>query len=416
MKKLFFLLAMLAGVAASAQTLSIKITKMDYATKIATCDISWTGRNATHLSDVWVFVDYIEISGNAPAGSWQPAAITGATVTTKTTGNAAASTVVSNTRGVWVKSTVSGANFTGQVILQLSGVPAKFDACAYATDYPPNARALNRNNYTLHGTPPFVVNDVKLGSSVINYSGTITSLTDATGAPGIPGISLGGLGEQPTEAGCVAGLAISPDNVCVTPASVGCNNSTLNLGIVSFTAGTEVIITGNGISQIWSRPVTATGCQKTTYYGGPDNPYNTVDRFNADCRTAPGYAGDYFSWCAILHHADKLCPYPWRLPSVAEYIKLDIAMGGTGQKRVDAAFITNKYGGVWMSDLPGLVNSTNVINVPGRGWYAITQLSDKLNGSVNCRGQLDPSGNPAGTISFQETHTRGNGYIVRCIR
>ncbi|MDR2804754.1 MAG: hypothetical protein LBB85_03805, partial [Dysgonamonadaceae bacterium] len=59
--KIFFLFAMFVSIAASAQTLDIKITTIDYSKKIATCDLSWTGRNATHLSDVWVFVDYIEI-------------------------------------------------------------------------------------------------------------------------------------------------------------------------------------------------------------------------------------------------------------------------------------------------------------------------------------------------------------------
>jgi hypothetical protein len=185
MKKTFFLFAMLASVTASAQTLNIQITKMDYSTKIATCDISWTGRNATHLSDVWVFVDYIEISGNAPAGSWQPAAITGATVTKNTTGNAAASIVSGNTRGVWVKSTTFGANFTGEVKLQLSSVPAKFNACAYVTDYPPNAASYNAGTYTLKGTKPFTITGNGVIQNGNKYVGTvINSLTDATGCPG----------------------------------------------------------------------------------------------------------------------------------------------------------------------------------------------------------------------------------------
>jgi hypothetical protein len=183
MKKLFFFFAMLAGVAASAQTLNIQITKIDYSTKIATCDLSWTARNATHLSDVWIFVDYIEISGNTTIGGWETAAITGATVTTKTTGNATASIVSGNTRGVWIKSTASGANFTGQIILQLSTVPAKFNACAYASDYPPNAAAVSSGTYTLKGTTPFKINTTTINDT--KYTGALqNSLTDATGCPG----------------------------------------------------------------------------------------------------------------------------------------------------------------------------------------------------------------------------------------
>jgi hypothetical protein len=188
MKKFFFLFTMLVSITTSAQTLSIKIATINYSTKIATCNLSWTARNATHLSDVWVFVDYIEISGNTTTGSWKPATITGATVTQKTTGNATASTVSGNTRGVWIKSVTSGTNFTGQITLQLSGVSAKFNACAYATDYPPNAKITagiySKGTYTLKGTKPFLIN----GSISVNAntysSGNITTITDATKCPG----------------------------------------------------------------------------------------------------------------------------------------------------------------------------------------------------------------------------------------
>jgi hypothetical protein len=187
MKKIFFFFAMLASVAASAQTLSIKIATIDYSTKIATCDLSWTARNATHLSDVWVFVDYIEISGNTTTGTWKPATVTGATITQTTTGNVTASTVSGNTRGVWIKSVSSGANFTGKIVLQLSGVPAEFSACAYASDYPPNAVINAGGGYTLKGTAPFTITYNESSATVTNEktfnAGCITSITDATGNP-----------------------------------------------------------------------------------------------------------------------------------------------------------------------------------------------------------------------------------------
>jgi hypothetical protein len=185
MKKLFFLFAMLASVAASAQTLSIKITNIDYSTKIATCDISWTGRNDNHRSDVWVFADYIEISGSATTGAWQPAEITGATVTANTSGNATVATVAGNTRGVWIKSTAYGAAFTGKIVIQLSNVPAKFNACAYASDYPPNAASYSSGTYTLKGTQPFIITGNGTIQNGNKYVGTvINSMTDATGCPG----------------------------------------------------------------------------------------------------------------------------------------------------------------------------------------------------------------------------------------
>jgi hypothetical protein len=183
MKNTFFFLAMLASVATSAQTLSIKITNIDYFTKIAICDLSWTGRDAYHRSDVWVFVDYIELSGNTTTGSWQPAGITGATVTASTTGSAAVATETGNTRGVWIKSNTYGAAFTGKIAIQLNNVPAIFNACAYATDYPPNATSYNAGTYTLKGTKSFKINGAMVNDN--KYTVTkITSMTDATGCPG----------------------------------------------------------------------------------------------------------------------------------------------------------------------------------------------------------------------------------------
>ena len=193
MKTTLLLFTLLAGISASAQTLSIKVTTLDISNKTVVCDLSWTGRNTTRLSNVWVFVDYIDISGNMPASNWKPAAVTGATVTQQTTGTVTVSKVSGNTRGVWVKSTRSGNNFTGKIILQLSNVPAQFNACAYASDYPPNG-AIKNGVYTLQGSPPFtlIAADGKTKQQVNGYSIPISSLTitpvtltDITGCPGI---------------------------------------------------------------------------------------------------------------------------------------------------------------------------------------------------------------------------------------
>jgi hypothetical protein len=231
MKKILFFSAMLVTVAANAQTMDINIATIDYSTKIAVCNLSWTARNATHLSDVWVFVDYIEISGNATTGSWQPAAITGATVTQKTTGNATASTVSDNTRGVWIKSVTSGANFTGQIALQLSSVSAKFNACAYATDYPPNAATYNAGTYTLKGTKPFTINN-NVPVNDTKYSGVINAITDATGCPGVLGRDVPVNG-----ATCAPGLT-AVNGYCrdlvADGASVKCGLEIISIGNISY--------------------------------------------------------------------------------------------------------------------------------------------------------------------------------------
>jgi len=127
----------------------------------------------------------------------------------------------------------------------------------------------------------------------------------------------------------------------------GCNSDTpswgSSLGTVTFDRrGHNTTIRGRGanshIHQTWSGAVTATNCQKTAFEGG------WRDNFNADCRSNPNNSGgDLFSWCAVLRFGHVLCPHPWRVPTRQDFVNLDIAMGGTGNFRVDLGFIHNHY-------------------------------------------------------------------------
>ncbi len=151
----------------------------DYANKRVTFNLSWAAgtRNATHNAKVWVLVDYQEVTNPNTTGAWQRATVVSATATN--------GTVSGNTgRGFYLQGT-DGA-FSSTVTVTLSGVPAKFNWCAYATDYPPNAAAYNNGTYTLKGTMPFTVNGTTTITSDI-YSGTINTITDATGCPGCIG-------------------------------------------------------------------------------------------------------------------------------------------------------------------------------------------------------------------------------------
>ncbi|MDR3132883.1 MAG: hypothetical protein LBU42_02535 [Prevotellaceae bacterium] len=194
MKKILFLFTMLASIAASAQRttpVTIANTKVDYSTtKTVTFDLSWKGSDATHRDEVWVFVDIQPITGANTLGSWSPATLVpGATTITGGNGNQYSSLtyteVSGNTRGLWVKGTASNATsiFAATVKVTLAnGTPAKFNACAYATDYPPNATSYNSGTYTLKGTQAFIINGTTISGD--KYSGNINSLTDPTGCPG----------------------------------------------------------------------------------------------------------------------------------------------------------------------------------------------------------------------------------------
>jgi hypothetical protein len=180
MRTTFFFFAMLASVAASAQsTVQILPISATYTTSpTVKFRVSWTNQStAGHPPKVWIIIDYDKVENNTAAHNWQPAAITGAVQ--KTAGTVSQQSA----RGFFLEGTTTG--FSSDVTVSLSGMPAKFNWCAFALDYPPNATVKAGGGYDLHGSPPFTVNGAQLGAGVTTFgAGTcITSITDATGNP-----------------------------------------------------------------------------------------------------------------------------------------------------------------------------------------------------------------------------------------
>jgi hypothetical protein len=162
-------------------TVEVENASVNYATKQVTFRVKWTDQSTPeHRNKVWIFVDYQGVNGIEAAASWTPATITG----TPTVSNGTVSE--QNARGFYL--TGSTTNFESGVTVTLSsGTPAKFNWCAYATDYPPKAILGSNHEYNLHGTAPFVINDLVLldGATTHHSETTITSFTDATGCPGV---------------------------------------------------------------------------------------------------------------------------------------------------------------------------------------------------------------------------------------
>ncbi len=189
MRKLILLLSLLPLWGLGGRlfaAVQVKSISADYANKRVTFALSWAAgtRNATHLSKVWVFVDYTTVTNPNTTGAWQRATVASATAT--------AGTVSGNTgQGFYLQGT-DGA-FSSTVTVTLSGVPAKFNWCATATDYPPNVTATG-GTYTLHGTAPFTLiaadgnsTQVVNGNSIAASALTVAPVTirDATGCPGV---------------------------------------------------------------------------------------------------------------------------------------------------------------------------------------------------------------------------------------
>jgi hypothetical protein len=179
-----------------------QVTYIDFATKTVTCDLSWTGRDNRHRDTVWLFVDFEKVQNNAPTGTWQPATLTpAATIVTAAAGNAytelGSVPVAGNTRGVWIhgKAANNTQRFHATVQLKLDAAttPAAFNACVYATDYPPNLQFTALRTYQLHGTPPFRLTYDSTKDTTINDNSIYTNspyklfetLVDLTQCPGI---------------------------------------------------------------------------------------------------------------------------------------------------------------------------------------------------------------------------------------
>jgi uncharacterized protein (TIGR02145 family) len=142
-----------------------------------------TAPSGQHLDSVWLFIDYQPIHANGAYGAWTAATLNAPALASGSEGTIA--TVPSNTRGFYLYGNPAGS-FSATITVGLTGVPSntRFNWCTYASDYPPNATD-NNGYYDLHGSPPFVVNGVRLAAGVATYSGCITSLTDTTGCPGL---------------------------------------------------------------------------------------------------------------------------------------------------------------------------------------------------------------------------------------
>ena len=173
MKKLLFLFALFANIAASA-AVTVTPLNVNYGTKTVTFRVSWSGTAANNR--VWVWVDLCPVTGTSP-GTFAKAVISNPSATA-----GSIATVSGNTRGFYVTTNPSTVTAT------LSNATGQFNWCAYGSDYPPNAIDNSGGGYALRGSPPFIVT-TSAGTTAVNtttYSGgTITALTDATGCPGV---------------------------------------------------------------------------------------------------------------------------------------------------------------------------------------------------------------------------------------
>ncbi|MDR2358442.1 MAG: hypothetical protein LBD87_01400, partial [Prevotellaceae bacterium] len=256
----------------------------------------------------------------------------------------------------------SSGTYNGTVTVTLGNVPAKFNWCAYVSDYPPNA-VINGNSYTLKGTPPFVVNGSSLGAGVTSYSGgCITSITDATGCPGLFPV--------PT----TTSLTANPTSICngssaiLTAVASGAASYSFDNGS-SWQASPTKTVTPTATTNYTLKVRSSVGCTSTdskTASIAVTNP-SSRDVAPNSCGCASGLTtvGGY---CRNLS-ADGASTYTGCNVEVYE-----VAFGNSGYTRATAKTYCSNKGGGWR-----LANCTELACMQSAGiltichWYAADQ-------------------------------------------
>jgi hypothetical protein len=164
MKKLyiFFLLLPLWGFS-SAWAQNVRLLGENFNESEITFSVDMSAATPT-----WVFVEYT----TPPLHS--PASMSRATFTSVSSSG----TLAAGNQGFWLENSAT-------VTAKLSDVPYRFSWCAYAISAPPKAKVQPQGGYSLHGTPPFTINDnITVSASTFGSGTCITSFTDFTYNPG----------------------------------------------------------------------------------------------------------------------------------------------------------------------------------------------------------------------------------------
>jgi len=180
-----------------------------------------------------------------------------------------------------------------------------------------------------------------------------------------------------------------------------------SLGKARFATDKTWEISRNGITQVWSDAVEIIGA-KGNYNGG-----NSTDGYRIDFRSnKSAYKGSLFSWRAVAE-VENICPPPWRVPTLQDFINLDKLMGGTGENRNNSELVTliiPRYLGDWGGAFGGYCGSGGALGIQGHGAnYWSQSQSPAGNGFCLCFST-------GGNVYPQIWDFKGNGFSLRCVR
>lgn len=192
-----------------------------------------------------------------------------------------------------------------------------------------------------------------------------------------------------------------------------------SLGTVSFLSDRTWTIEGSEL--VWSDAVQASVATGRTVFQGSDQSATT---HYCDCRDGNTGYGDFFTWCTAIRFRNELCPDGWRIPSTADFVELDIALGGTGVNRTAydntyaASFITPNYVERWGGGYGGNCAAVKPMygsQVQAAGYVAYWIGRDVEGtdiGKAKHLGYVKGSG----YVYVDQSVSKGAGEMLRCVR
>jgi hypothetical protein len=176
----------------------------------------------------------------------------------------------------------------------------------------------------------------------------------------------------------------------------------------------EIVIPGtNGYRQVWTDVVESKVC--ATKYNFSSAGYSGQD-YSYDCATRQGVPGTYFSYCAIGVNFNKVCQYPYRIPSRGDYETLARALGGVAGQNTNQT-VYNRFVSTWGGAFNGYLTTGNpaAVDFSTRGYYWSGTEGGNAFSVSNL--QIIPGSTVWATQNGSNTeNSAGYGMQIRCVR
>jgi uncharacterized protein (TIGR02145 family) len=157
------------------------------------------------------------------------------------------------------------------------------------------------------------------------------------GVTGVPSGNPYTISGMPTATG-IAGYSLTANmGGCISPPSVG----TITVTVCPPPPYAESAKTWTVGTQIWSDFIIDPACDHDAFA-------NTSKVMECRSHVLNGKKLFYFNRAYVWLKRAAICPSPWRLPLIEDFVDLDVALGGTGEARATtSAWIDATYVGIW---------------------------------------------------------------------